>query len=48
MGRNHLNLLTLRFIGWKEIEGVGRVKPKLFGLHFYLDSYFIFFLGGIY
>lgn len=44
---HHFNLLTLIFIGLREIEGVGLVKPKLFGFHFYFPSSFVFFLGDI-
>lgn len=42
----HLYLPTFKFFGCIEMEGVGLVKPQLFGLHFSLPYYFTGFLGS--
>jgi hypothetical protein len=44
--KNHLNLPILMFFGCREMDGVGRVSPKLLGFQVYFaPSYLLCFFG---
>lgn len=48
MGKNHLCRDIFMFLGWREIDGVGRDNPKLFGFQVsFPPYYFVLFLGDI-
>jgi hypothetical protein len=47
MKLNHLCLLSLIFLKFREIEGVGRLNSKLLGFQTYFFSSLSFLLGEI-